>query len=333
MLTFNSIDVETANADRASICQIGIVHIRDGKIEDEWETLVNPEDWFDPWNVEIHGIDEGDVRHSPTIPEIRGELHDRLRGSVLVSHTSFDRVAFERAMTKYNLEQLQVTWLDSARIVRRAWPESYGRRGYGLKNIAKDLGISFRHHNALEDARAAAKIVLRACVSTETDIEGWLRRVDRPIFPRTYTYTSAKREGNVEGALFGETILFTGALNVPRHQAADMAAEAGCNVVNSASKKVTMLVVGTQNESKLKGYEKSSKHRKVEALIEKGSEIRILSENDFFRIIGSSASPPEGSGRPKQTRPSPPAQPSSCSGGSRVKSSRTWRWPWTRSGP
>ena len=49
MLTFNSIDVETANADRASICQIGIVRVRDGKIQDQWQTLVNPEDWFDPW--------------------------------------------------------------------------------------------------------------------------------------------------------------------------------------------------------------------------------------------------------------------------------------------
>ena len=44
MLTFNSIDVETANADRASICQIGIVHVRDGEIGDQWQTLVNPED-------------------------------------------------------------------------------------------------------------------------------------------------------------------------------------------------------------------------------------------------------------------------------------------------
>ena len=58
MVTFNSIDVETANADRASICQIGIVHIRDGEIEDRWQTLVNPEDWFDPWNISIHGIEE-----------------------------------------------------------------------------------------------------------------------------------------------------------------------------------------------------------------------------------------------------------------------------------
>ena len=286
MLTFNSIDVETANADRASICQIGIVHVREGKIEDQWQTLVNPEDWFDPWNVSIHGIEENDVRHSPTLPDVRGELRDRLRGSVLISHTSFDRVAFERAMVRYDLEKLRVTWLDSAKIARRAWPESYGRNGYGLGNIAKDLEISFRHHDALEDARAAAEIVLRACASTETDIEGWLRRVDLPIFTSSPRALSAKREGKVEGALFGETILFSGALGIPRQKAADMAAGAGCNVVNSVSKKVTMLVVGIQDESNLKGYQKSSKHRKVEELIEKGVEIQILSENDYSELMG-----------------------------------------------
>ncbi len=293
MLTFNSIDVETANADRASICQIGIVRVRQGRIEEKWQTLVNPEVWFDPWNVEIHGINENDVKHSPTLPEIHGELCSRLRQSVLVSHTSFDRVAFERAMMKYELQQFQVTWLDSARIARRAWPERYGRSGYGLKNIAKDLEISFRHHNALDDARAAAEIVLHACATTETTIEGWLRQVERPIFPTSPVALSSKREGNAHGALFGETILFTGTLRVPRQKAADIAAEAGCNVVDGASKKVTMLVVGTQDVIKLKGYEKSSKHRKIEGLIEHGEEIQILSENDFFKLIDTDRSSAE----------------------------------------
>lgn len=44
MMTFNVIDVGTANADRASICQIGIAHVRGGKVVDHWQTLVNPED-------------------------------------------------------------------------------------------------------------------------------------------------------------------------------------------------------------------------------------------------------------------------------------------------
>ena len=80
-------------------------------------------------------------------------------------------------MTKYDLEQLQVTWLDSAKISRLAWPDEFGVRGYNLKNIANHLNITFTHHDALEDARAAAEIVLRACDSTQLDIGGWLERV------------------------------------------------------------------------------------------------------------------------------------------------------------
>ena len=156
-LTFTAVDVETANADCAAICQVAIVRVADGKIADEWKTLVNPEtsDWR---NTFIHGIEADDVARSPTIPDIEGELRRRLRGNV-VSHSPFDRAALGRAMSKYGLEPLQPTWRDSVKIARRAWPEL---GGYKLKNIARFLGIEFNHHDALEDARTAAKIVIAA---------------------------------------------------------------------------------------------------------------------------------------------------------------------------
>ena len=286
MLTFNAFDVETANADRASICQIGIVHVEEGDIVDRWETLIDPEDWFDPWNVSIHGISEIDVSNSPTLPVVRNELRRRLRGSILVSHTSFDRVAFERAMDRYGLEQLQVTWLDSSRIARRAWREKFGRKGYGLKNVARELGISFRHHDALEDARASAEIVLRACREHKMDIEDWLERTTSQKSQKR-TVRLVLREGNVSGLLNEETIVFTGKLSVLRQEAADVAASAGCRVVGGVSRKVTLLVVGTQDAHKLNGYTKSSKHRKAEELIAEGAEIQILSESDFLELVGA----------------------------------------------
>ena len=284
-LTFNAIDVETANADRESICQIGFVLVRDGVITDHWQSLVDPNAWFDPLNVSIHGIDAKDVKNCPSFSDIRGEL-DRLNESILISHTSFDRVSVERALKKHNLDPLLVTWLDSARIVRRALPEQFGKSGWGLKNVATDLGINFNHHDALEDARAAAEIVLRACADTDTGIADWLKLVDLPIFPRSDSAAVSRPEANPDGSLYGQTILFTGELSVPRREASERAAQAGCNVAGNASKKVTMLVVGTQNEIKLNGYEKSSKHRKVEALIGKGVGIDILSESDFYDLLG-----------------------------------------------
>ena len=57
----------------------------------------------------------------------------------------------------------------------------------------------------------------------------------------------------------------------------------------AALQKVTMLVLGTQDDNELNGYEKSSKHRKVELLTSKGSEIQIPSERDFFELMGVDA--------------------------------------------
>ena len=288
MLDFTCIDVETANWDRESICQIGLVTVKNGSIVDMWSTLVNPEDWFDGWNVKIHGISAERVSDAPTFPQIRDELYHRTADLIVVSHTSFDRVAIERAAGKYDLDPPQATWLDSARIARRAWPDRYGRTGYGLGSVASDLGIAFKHHDALEDARAAAEIVLRACEETRLDINGWMKRVEQPIFP------SAKRwkahtipDANIAGLLYGEHIVFTGVLIVPRHDAEEWAARMGCQVQGAVSRKTTMLVVGVQDKARLmKGYDKSSKHRKAEDLIAQGQSLQILSEKDFLGIMG-----------------------------------------------
>ena len=174
-LTFNVIDVETANADPSSICQIGIVNVRDGIIKGQLSVLVDPEVQFNDFNVRLHGIDQDRVESMETFPQLEPRLRRVLEGTVLVSHTGFDRVALDGAMTRYGLALIRATWLDSAMIARRAWPHRYNRRrGWRLASIAADLGITFRHHDALEDARAAAEIVIRACRHTGLDIDEWL---------------------------------------------------------------------------------------------------------------------------------------------------------------
>ncbi|MYI76650.1 MAG: transposase [Gammaproteobacteria bacterium] len=202
----------------------------------------------------------------------------------VVSHTSFDRVAFERAMLRYDLEQLQVTWMDSAKVARRWWTQ-YAKRGYGLKNIASDLGIDFNHHDALEDARATAMLMLRVLEESELGIQDWLEKSASPISGPRQTIAYENLSGNVDGDLYGETLVFTGALAMARHEAAQKASDAGCNVVGTVSTKVSILVVGTQNKHKLKGTTKSTKHRKVEELIASGHEVRIISESDFLDLI------------------------------------------------
>jgi DNA polymerase III epsilon subunit-like protein len=59
-------------------------------------------------------------------------------------------------------EPLSLHWSDRVRIARRAWPELKGNGGHGLANLKQILRLHFHHHDAGEDARAAALVVLHA---------------------------------------------------------------------------------------------------------------------------------------------------------------------------
>ena len=288
MLTFNAVDVETANADRSSICQVGIVQVQHGNLEGEgWQTLINSGDWFDPRHINIHGIDEERVQNAPSFPQVYTEICRRVQGSVLVSHTPFDRIAFNRASEKYGLEKLQVTWMDSVQVARRAWPHK--DNGHGLESMARYLGISFRHHDALEDAKVAAQVVIEACKVSERDIQDWLQELQRrPARSSPRPRTSMKRESHADGPLSGTTVVFTGKLftrdsrRIIKSEAADLAARAGCNVRDDITQDTTLLVVGIQNKNRPRGYNKTQKHREAEAC-----GIEIILASDFFDLMDS----------------------------------------------
>ncbi len=99
------------------------------------------------------------------------------------------------------------TWLDSARVARRAW-EEFAERGYGLSNVCRSIGYEFKHHDALEDAKAAAMVVLAALEKTGLDLAGMLQRVELPIAGNKTSPWSAdsKRDGNKNGPLYGDLL-------------------------------------------------------------------------------------------------------------------------------
>jgi len=279
---FVAIDVETANSDMSSICQIGLACYENETLCKEWVSYINPQDYFDGINISIHGIDEDMVRNAPILTAILGNLYNFLDNKIAVCHTHFDRVAIRQAFDKYKVRQPECIWLDTARVARRVW-EEFAWCGYGLANICDKIGYKFKHHDALEDAKAAGTILLKAISISGLDIEGWIKRVKQPIDDKLGH--AITREGNPEGPFYAEVIVFTGVLQIPRKQAADMAAKIGCQVNDNVTKDTTILVVGDQDVKKLAGNIKSSKHRKAEDLIAKGHKIRILRESDFKELF------------------------------------------------
>ena len=94
-----------------------------------------------------------------------------LKSNIVVHHSPFDRVAFKKAFDRYGLEPFEVQWLDSVRVARNTWDGIDG--GYNLANLAYHLDIEFQHHDALEDAITAGKIVVEACKRHTCEITGW----------------------------------------------------------------------------------------------------------------------------------------------------------------
>ena len=191
--TFTYLDVETANRYRRSICQVGVVAVDDGRIADQWATLVDLGEEFDPWCSKIHGITGETVQGMRTFGAIWPELRNRLGNSTVISHSSFDRTAINQAAEWHQIEDHRdLVWEDSVRIARQAWPGLAG--GYGLKNLCEVLEIEFKHHDALQDALAGVQVVLQASATTGMDVARF--QAERPS-------QSAKRrvgrEGNPEG--------------------------------------------------------------------------------------------------------------------------------------
>ena len=171
---FIALDVETANADFASICAIGLVHFRLGEPVKTLTILVDPEDDFDPFNVSIHGISAQQVAGKPTMARVLPVISAALRNTAIIHHSPFDRTALARAAARYGTDGLPCVWLDSLQVTRRSWAQHRENGGFSLPNLARLCGIEFRHHDAAEDARCAGLLVVRCIAETGISLQQWI---------------------------------------------------------------------------------------------------------------------------------------------------------------
>lgn len=288
-ISFVALDLETANENQSSICQIGLARFINGELVDTFVSFIDPKQEFSQTNIDVHGIGPLQVKGKNTLAEVIEDFWEFIGNDVVVTHTAFDRTAITKATEYYSLElKHDVQWLDSSRVTRRTW-EQFSNRGYGLANICDYLGIRFDHHDALEDAIACGRVLVEACNKTNRTVKEWLLAtgVSNSQSSKFQQLKAEALKGDPRGELAGNIIVFTGNLSLSRVEAAELAAQAGCDVGKSVTKKTTMLVVGDQDLSVLAGHEKSSKHRKAEELIEKGQRITILSESDFMKLVSS----------------------------------------------
>ena len=182
ILDFTAIDVETANNKKEltwSICGVGVAVVKSGEIVDNWSQLINPQIRDSEWsevNMAIHRIRPWRVRGEPTFKDRRGG-YPKIKRSVargrIVSHSRFDERVIRQACKRQGLPMLKNEWRNSLVLAHRAWPDE---PSHSLPEITKKLGIRYNPHDAGEDARAAAELVLRAArVIGIKRVNDWLK--------------------------------------------------------------------------------------------------------------------------------------------------------------
>ncbi len=160
-MNFVSLDFETANNKRSSVCAIGLVVVENGKIVDKMYELIKPSEMEFNWrNIQVHGINPEDVEDKQEFDYHWDTIYNYLKKGQLIAHNAgFDVGVLRAVLGEYNIPIPDLKYACSVQISKRTW-EGWG--SYSLDNVARNLGFSFKHHHALEDAEMCANIMFEA---------------------------------------------------------------------------------------------------------------------------------------------------------------------------
>ena len=154
------VDVETTGGrgDRHRVTEIGAVRVRNGQVEDRFQTLINPQRAIPPGITRLTGITPAMVEDAPYFSDIADELEDFMRDAIFVAHNvEFDYgfIASEYARIG---RRFRYPKLCTCASMRKLYP---GEHSYSLASLCRRFDISLQqHHRALCDAEAASELLI-----------------------------------------------------------------------------------------------------------------------------------------------------------------------------
>ena len=274
-LNFTAFDTETATNNSASICQIGIVVVKNGQLTIEKSFLIQPPgNEYDARHSCIHGIDALKTKDQPPFPVVWENIRPFLVNNLLVAHNaSFDLNILNSALDYFEIPKPTFTCDCTFRI-----------SGLNLKALSEALKIDMiKHHDALSDARTCA----RAYISLKQGIipDHRLITASEPSNPfaghekLTGSVLKPNLEiENMDNPFYSKKVVFTGVLQtISREDAANKIQKMGADIDTGVNKRTDYVIVGQgAGPSKLK---------KIDDLNASGSNIKIIRVDEFLSMI------------------------------------------------
>ncbi|WKD59025.1 exonuclease domain-containing protein [Corynebacterium caspium] len=162
-LNFVAFNIDTANSNRGSIYQIGVVKFIDGLEVDAKSWICQPPaglEGFAPFNTETHGFTAADLVGKPKFIEILPEFLAFIGNLPLLAHNAaFDLGGLQEATLVSNTAaKLPKIEYGCTLLISRQ--RKHGGASNSLDAIATALSIdSLKDHDALADSRATGQIL------------------------------------------------------------------------------------------------------------------------------------------------------------------------------
>ncbi len=202
-LSFAVVDTETTGGraylgDR--ITEIAIVTVRDGRIQDVYETLVNPERSIPPFITRLTNISWEMVRDKSPFRGVCEDVVRALDGHVFVAHNAgFDWRFVSAEVARASGRELTGRRLCTVRLARRLLPQLRRR---SLDWVAGHYGVEIppgMRHRAAGDAVATAHCLIRLLEDARS--HGCERWSELERFLATGSSARKKRRGRRPSAM------------------------------------------------------------------------------------------------------------------------------------
>lgn len=151
------LDTETTGLDytREKIIEFAAVRLENGKIKDEFQTLINPKQHIRKSSMAIHGISEEMVQDAPTEEEILPAILDFIGEHPIVAHNViFDYSFLNEASLRVTGKEIQNPRIDSQHMFKEVFPDL---ESHGLEALTRKFNVEFtKHHRAMADTMGLA---------------------------------------------------------------------------------------------------------------------------------------------------------------------------------
>ena len=151
------LDTETTGLDytKERMVEFAAVRLENGKIKDEFQTLINPQQHIRKSSIAIHGITQDMVADAPTEDEAMPKILEFIGDYPIVAHNAiFDYTFLNEASLRTTGKELTNTRIDSHQMFKEVYPDL---ESHGLEALTKKFNVDLtNHHRAMADTMGLA---------------------------------------------------------------------------------------------------------------------------------------------------------------------------------